>query len=127
HSQVYFSPTEGFHYAGHYPTAPTHNQNLGANWAANRNDLYLVLGLPQDKIEYLRGYFMNPLKDIPQRVTGNNVGNGGGCMWWLVDARIAPNYPLAWQFGVHQSFAPSNLYKKLIHAGTDDVVVGIPM
>jgi hypothetical protein len=48
-------------------------------------------------------------------------------MWWLTRAMVAPSLPLAHALGVRQSTAPSNLVRKLIHAGTDDVAVGMAL
>jgi hypothetical protein len=46
----------------------------------------------------------------------------GGCMWWLIYSEADANRtPLAHTLGVNRSKAPSNLFKKLMHAGNDRV------
>jgi hypothetical protein len=55
------------------------------------------------------------------------AGRAAGCMWWLVHARVGQDRPLMHELGLKQSMASSNMVKKMIHAGTDAVVVGVAM
>jgi hypothetical protein len=92
--------------------------------AAEPGGLYLALGLSPEHVAYLKDDLSRTTAN--DRVFANTSGNGG-CMWWLVRAMVSPDLPLTHALGVRQSTAPSNLVRKLIHAGTDDVAVGLAM
>ena len=89
--------------------------------AAAQGGLYVALGLNPERKQYLK-------QTIGENKALVNIGGrNGGCMTWLIHAQVAPNKPLAHELGVKQSMAPSNLIRKLVHAGNEEVVVGVAM
>lgn len=57
------------------------------------------------------------------------IGKNGSanCTRWLVHGCIGPDQPLSHKFGIKRSNAPSNFVKKLIHAGNEEVIIGVAM
>jgi hypothetical protein len=115
HLHMAFAPDQVVWHGGLVPgplTAPLEAMNGG---------LYLGVGLrPEHK--------MHLQQNIGVRAANLAInGRNGGCMWWLVHARVGQDRPLMHELGLKQSMAPSNMVKKMIHAGTDAVVVGVAM
>jgi hypothetical protein len=122
HPVLAFSTAETFNHAYSGYAAADRFRDGRAWLSPDQGGLYVALGLPAKQLTYLK----NDLSTMKQsdRPFANQSGDGG-CMWWLMRALVGRNLPLAHALGVRQSTAPSNLIRKLIHAGTDDVVVGV--
>jgi hypothetical protein len=115
HLHMAFAPDKVVWYGGLVPgplTAPLDALNGG---------LYLGVGLQPDLKAHLQ-------QNIGVRASNLAIGGrNGGCMWWLVHARVGKDRPLMHELGLKQSMAPSNMVKKMIHAGTDAIVIGVAM
>lgn len=105
------------------PTDIIHNWgNPGPMFAPSAGGLYVALSLTAEE----KAHFKSTLQEAQNT---NFIGKNGSanCTRWLVHGKIGPEQPLAHKFGIKRANAPSNLIKKLIHAGNDDVVIGIAM
>jgi hypothetical protein len=83
---------------------------------------YCTVLEPPD-VGFLQGFWTkyHPNNQAGFQQDGRKI-DGGGCMWWLVHAEADANRtPLSHALGVNRSRAPSNLFKKLVHAGNDRV------
>jgi hypothetical protein len=113
----------------HVPMVMGQNEVIG-NYAAVTNNLqgvqgpaagglYLALDLSPAEKEHFRATF--------KEVQNNTPGSTSGCMTWLMHGCVAPNVPLAHKLGVRRSHTPDNWAKKLIHAGNDNILIGVPI
>lgn len=108
--------------------------------ALSPNDLIHNWGQPGPMFEPSQGgryvaLDLDPVEKVHFKATVQNAQNtqfmgkngSANCTRWLVNGCIGPDRPLAHKFGIKRANAPSNLIKKLIHAGNDQVVIGIAM
>ncbi len=78
---------------------------------------YVSVNIGTDLIPSLKSHFETTVRPGAAQ---------GGCMWWLMHAEVSQGLSLSHHLGVRRSAAPSNLMKKLLHAGNDRVdVIGI--
>lgn len=82
--------------------------------------LYVALALSPEQKAYFK-------QNAPNAPRDSVNGRSTGCMYWLSNGCTAPNQPFGHNYGIKRSSAPSNLVKKLIHAGNEAVIVGVPI
>jgi chromosome segregation ATPase len=116
HVHMAFGPNETV-WHGRVAVGPDQNAML----KASNGGLYVGIGLEPDAKAYLKQNI------AVNGAAANKTGRSSGCMWWLANATVGQDKPLAHAAGVKQSTAPSNFVRKLVHAGTEVVVVGVAM
>ncbi|MCC6749274.1 MAG: hypothetical protein IT371_16545 [Deltaproteobacteria bacterium] len=83
---------------------------------------YAALALQPARVNYLLNWWATEGSDEPNfRTRHPQEPLNGGCMWWLLHARVADDVPFAHAFGVTRSRSPANLFPKLVWAGTEAV------
>jgi hypothetical protein len=124
HPLLAFSRAVTVHMGSIGNTGPARFNDGRSGLVPSMGGIYLALGLSAERVAYLKVHLTTAVNDASGY---RNQSGDGGCMWWLVRAMAGPNLPLAHALGVRQTTAPSNLARKLIHAGTDDVAVGMAL
>lgn len=126
HPSVYLAPKKGLTY-GAYWNVPEGGKGRFVNPDTDGNvqhymtmadeGRYLSMNVGKDLLPGLQRWWEKSKQPDDAK---------GGCMWWLVHAEVKKGQSLSHFLGVKRSAAPSNLLKKLVHAGNERVdVIGV--